>query len=157
MVEVDIPRSFFEEQGRQLYGSQLLQIQANMKLSEQQLASLSSPKAVNEFLEHQNENIAKVIKQKLAVGDIFKPENLQFSTEELVKEVENSIAEFKRHKQEYDEDNVKEHQTTVDCCGLWLASLELVVVFKLIWSMPRIGSAISTSNQPSRLSEDQSQ
>lgn len=33
---------------------------------------------------------------------------LQFPTEELVKEVENSISEFKRHKQEYDEDRIKE-------------------------------------------------
>ena len=33
---------------------------------------------------------------------------LQFPTEELVKEVENSIAEFKRHKQDYDEERVKE-------------------------------------------------
>lgn len=33
---------------------------------------------------------------------------LQFSTEDLVKEVENSIAEFKRHKQEYDEERVKD-------------------------------------------------
>ncbi|XP_030445767.2 trigger factor-like protein TIG, Chloroplastic [Syzygium oleosum] len=108
MVEIDIPQSLFEEQGRQLYGAQLLQIQANMKLNEQQLASLSSPKAVNEYLENQKENITHVIKQNLAVGDIFRRENLQFSTEELVKEVENSIAEFKRHKQEYDEERVRE-------------------------------------------------
>lgn len=27
MIEVDIPQSLFEEQGRQLYGAQLLQIQ----------------------------------------------------------------------------------------------------------------------------------
>lgn len=33
---------------------------------------------------------------------------LQFSTEELVKEVNNSIAEFDKHKQEYDEERVKE-------------------------------------------------
>ena len=33
---------------------------------------------------------------------------MQFSTDELVKEVENSIAEFKRQKQEYDEERVKE-------------------------------------------------
>jgi FKBP-type peptidyl-prolyl cis-trans isomerase (trigger factor) len=52
-------------------------VQANMKLNEQQLASLSSPKAVNEFLENQKENITRVIKQNLAVGDIFKRENLQ--------------------------------------------------------------------------------
>ncbi|KAM3302549.1 trigger factor-like protein TIG, Chloroplastic isoform X2 [Capsicum chacoense] len=107
-VEVDIPQSLFEEQGRQLYGAQLLQLQANMKLNEQQLASLSSPRAVNEFLETQKENITSIIKQNLAVGDIYTRENLQFSTEELVNEVQNSIQEFKQHKQEYDEDRVKQ-------------------------------------------------
>ncbi|KAL7217892.1 hypothetical protein ACSBR2_011175 [Camellia fascicularis] len=108
MIEVDIPQSLLEEQGRQFYGAKLLEIQANMKLNEQQLASLSSPRAVNEYLENQKENITNIIKQNLAVGDIFKRENLQFPTEELVKEVENSIAEFKRHKQDYDEERVKE-------------------------------------------------
>ncbi|GMP52328.1 hypothetical protein CsSME_00018199 [Camellia sinensis var. sinensis] len=108
MIEVDIPQSLVEEQGRQFYGAKLLEIQANMKLNEQQLASLSSPRAVNEYLENQKENITNIIKQNLAVGDIFKRENLQFPTEELVKEVENSIAEFKRHKQDYDEERVKE-------------------------------------------------
>lgn len=48
-----------------------------MKLNEQQLATLSSPKAVNEFLENQRENIEGVIKQNLAVGDIFQRENLE--------------------------------------------------------------------------------
>ncbi|XP_039072270.1 trigger factor-like protein TIG, Chloroplastic [Hibiscus syriacus] len=108
MVEIDIPQSLFEEQGWQLYGAKLLEIQAQMKLSEQQLDLLSSPKAVNEFLENQRENITKLIKQNLAVGDIFKRENLQFSSDELVKEVQNSIAEFERQKQNYDEERVKE-------------------------------------------------
>ncbi|RDX98833.1 Trigger factor-like protein TIG, Chloroplastic, partial [Mucuna pruriens] len=108
MVEIDIPQSLFEEQGRQLYGANLLEIQAKMKLNEQQLASLSSPKAVKEYLVHQKENITKLIKQNLAVGDIYRRENLQFATEDLVKEVENSIAEFKRQNQEYDEERVKE-------------------------------------------------
>ncbi|XVF03776.1 hypothetical protein REPUB_Repub05bG0022300 [Reevesia pubescens] len=75
MVEIDIPQSLFEEQGRQFYGAKLLEIQ---------------------------------IKQNLAVGDIFKRENLQFSSDELVKEVQNSIAEFKHHKQKYDEERVRE-------------------------------------------------
>lgn len=48
-----------------------------MKLNEQQLEMLSSPKAVNEYLENQKANIYSVIKQNLAVGDIFKRENLQ--------------------------------------------------------------------------------
>lgn len=51
--------------------------QVNEKLNEQQLAYLSSPKAVKEFLENNKENISHVIKQNLAVGDIFKRENLQ--------------------------------------------------------------------------------
>ncbi|GAA0175672.1 chaperone [Lithospermum erythrorhizon] len=108
MIEVDVPQTIFEEQGRELYGSQLLQIQANTKLNEQQLGYLSSPKAVKDFLESQKENIINIIKQNLAVGDIFKRENLQFATEELIKEVENSIEEFKRQNQDYDEDRVKE-------------------------------------------------
>nr|AKM76842.1 trigger factor type chaperone family protein [Pelargonium australe] len=108
MVEIDIPQSIFEEQGRQLYGSQLLELQTKVKLNEEQLAALSSPKAVSEYLQVQKENITAVLKQNLAVGDIFKRENLEFPTDELVKEVENSIAEFKRHKQEYDEERVKE-------------------------------------------------
>ena len=55
-----------------------------MKLNEQQLASLSSQKAVYEYLENQRENITNVIKQNLAVGDIFKRENLQvFSKSEI--------------------------------------------------------------------------
>lgn len=52
-------------------------LQGNMKLTEDQLASLSSQKAVNEFLETQRESITNIIKQNLAVGDIFKRENLE--------------------------------------------------------------------------------
>ncbi|XP_068337840.1 trigger factor-like protein TIG, Chloroplastic [Pyrus communis] len=107
MVEVDIPQSFFEEQGRQLYGAKLLEIQANVKLNDEQLASLSSKKAVDEYLLNQKENITNMIKQSLAVGDIYKRENFQISTEEIVKEVENSIDEFKRQKQDYDEERVR--------------------------------------------------
>ncbi|CAI9287927.1 unnamed protein product [Lactuca saligna] len=77
MIQVEIPQSLFEEQGRQLYGARLLQIQANMKINEEQLAMLSSPNAVREYLENQRESIENVIKQNLAVGDIFKRENLE--------------------------------------------------------------------------------
>ncbi|RDX94308.1 Trigger factor-like protein TIG, Chloroplastic, partial [Mucuna pruriens] len=60
------------------------------------------------YLVHQKENITELIKQNLALGDIYRGENLQFATEDLIKEVEKSIAEFKRQNQEYDEDQVKE-------------------------------------------------
>ena len=51
--------------------------QAQMKLSDEQLASLTNSRTVNEFIEHEKENIIEVIKQNLAIGDIFKRENLQ--------------------------------------------------------------------------------
>ncbi|CAL5190703.1 unnamed protein product [Lathyrus oleraceus] len=108
MVEVDIPRSLFEEQGRQFYGANLLEMQTKVKLTEQQLASLSSPKAVNEYLEHHKENITNLIKQSLAVGDIYRRENMEIPIDDILKEVENSVAEFKRSKQEYDEERVKD-------------------------------------------------
>ncbi|WOK91326.1 trigger factor-like protein TIG, Chloroplastic isoform X2 [Canna indica] len=108
IVEVDIPKSLLEEQGRQLYGAKLLQLQVDKKINENQLAALSSERAVDQFIKNEEESISKIIKQMLAVGEIFKCENLQFPTEELVKEVENSIAEFKRNNQGYDEERVKE-------------------------------------------------
>lgn len=52
-------------------------VQANIKLNDEQLATLSSKKAVDEYLLNQKENITNMIKQSIAVGDIFKRENLQ--------------------------------------------------------------------------------
>ena len=40
--------------------------------------------------------------------------SLQVATDELMKEVENSIAEFKRSKQEYDEERVQEQVRKVE-------------------------------------------
>ncbi|XP_047074049.1 trigger factor-like protein TIG, Chloroplastic [Lolium rigidum] len=108
LVEVDVPRAMFQEQGQQLYGAKLLQLQAERKLDKDQLASLSSERSVQEYLNSERENITKIIKQMLAVGEIFKAENLQYSTDQLIKEVENSIQEFKRYNQDYDEGNIKQ-------------------------------------------------
>ncbi|KAJ4753157.1 Trigger factor [Rhynchospora pubera] len=108
IVEVDIPQSLFEEQGRELYGAKLLQLQAENRLNENQLQSLAREESVREYLQKERENISAIVRQMLAIGEIFKSENLQLSTEELVKEVEKSVAEFKNHNQDYDEDRVKE-------------------------------------------------
>ncbi|GJN28929.1 hypothetical protein PR202_gb17103 [Eleusine coracana subsp. coracana] len=108
LVEVDVPRALFQEQGQQLYGAKLLQLQAERKLDKDQLASLSSQRSVQQYLEDEKENINRIIKQMLAVGEIFKSENLQYSTDQLIREVENSVAEFKHYNQDYDENNIKQ-------------------------------------------------
>lgn len=65
---------------------------------------------------------------------------LQFSNEELVKEVENSIAEFKRHKQDYDEERVSEqvsiiHPMTKWYCWLLLFCFRFVYIFVGVLTM----------------------
>ncbi|XP_078165649.1 trigger factor type chaperone family protein [Carex rostrata] len=108
IVEVDIPQSIFEEQGRQIYADKLLQLQAERRLDESQLRSLSSEDLVAEYLLKERENISAITRQMLAVGEIFKCENLQLSTEELVNEIGNTVAEFKKHSKDYDEDRIKD-------------------------------------------------
>lgn len=62
---------------RSIFFTRTILLQASRRLSEEQLATLTSQKAVNEYLESQRENITNAIKQNLAVGDIFKRENLE--------------------------------------------------------------------------------
>ena len=54
------------------------------KIKESQLASLSSERAVGQFINNEKENISKIIKQMLAVGEIFKCENLQVCSQPSV-------------------------------------------------------------------------
>jgi trigger factor len=108
IMDVEIPHSLLEEQGRQMYAAKLIELQASMKLSKEQVVSLSSQEMVQNFLISQKHRISDSVKQTLAVAEIFKLEDLKVSKEELETEVENAIAEFKRYNQEYDEERVKE-------------------------------------------------
>ncbi|OEL22255.1 UDP-glucose:2-hydroxyflavanone C-glucosyltransferase [Dichanthelium oligosanthes] len=44
------------------------------------------------------------------LGDLLGDDGFleQYSTEQLIKEVENSVAEFKQYNQDYDEDNIEQ-------------------------------------------------
>lgn len=108
IMDVEIPHSLLEEQGRQMYAAKLIELQASMKLSKEQVVSLSSQEMVQNFLISQKHRISDSVKQTLAVAEIFKLEDLKVLKEELETEVENAIAEFKRYNQEYDEERVKE-------------------------------------------------
>ncbi|CAK9217425.1 unnamed protein product [Sphagnum troendelagicum] len=108
IMDVEIPHSLLEEQGRQMYAAKLIELQASMKLSKEQVVSLSSQEMVQNFLISQKHRISDSVKQTLAVAEVLKLEDLKVSKEELETEVENAIAEFKRYNQEYDEERVKE-------------------------------------------------
>jgi len=108
VVDIEIPNSLLEEQGRQMYAAKLIELQASMKLAKEQLVALSSAEMVQNYLIAQKSRIADSVKQSLAVAEIFKIENLQVAEEELEVEVNNAIEEFKRYDQEYDEARVRE-------------------------------------------------
>lgn len=56
---------------------------------------------------------------------------MQYSTEQLINEVENSVAEFKQYNQDYDEDNIK--QQVFNC---------LILLFLIINSFTKLSLAI---------------
>lgn len=56
---------------------------------------------------------------------------MQYSTDQLVKEVENSIEEFKRYNQDYDEGNIK--QQVLNCFFSPLI-FSMLNSFSLLWS-----------------------
>ncbi|CDY17312.1 BnaA10g09460D [Brassica napus] len=110
MVEVEIPQSLFEEQVRQFYGARLLEIQPKcVGCKVQSVISLGPLPVQNRYFgSGYTMGFGYSIKRPSLVGDIFKRESLEFSTDELVKEVDNSITEFRKHKQEYDGEHVKD-------------------------------------------------
>ncbi|BBN08068.1 trigger factor [Marchantia polymorpha subsp. ruderalis] len=108
VVVLDVPNSLLEEQGRQMYAAKLIELQAQAKLTKEQVVQLSSQEMVTNYLQAQKEKIMDSVKQTLAVAEIYKLENLQYTEEELNAEIETAIEEFKRYNQEYDEKRVKE-------------------------------------------------
>lgn len=108
VVDVEIPNSLLEEQGRQMYAAKLIELQASMKLPRDQLVALSSAEMVQNYLDAQRSRISDSVKQSLAVAEIYKQENLKISDEELDMEVNSAIEEFKRYDQEYDDARVRE-------------------------------------------------
>lgn len=108
VVDVEIPNSLLEEQGRQMYAAKLIELQASMKLPRDQLVALSSAEMVQNYLDAQRSRISDSVKQSLAVAEIYKQENLKISDEELDMEVYSAIEEFKRYDQEYDDARVRE-------------------------------------------------
>ncbi|KAL3686786.1 hypothetical protein R1sor_013095 [Riccia sorocarpa] len=108
VVIVDVPHSLLEEQGRQMYAAKLIELQAKSKLAKEQVIQLSSPEMVTNYLQAQKDKITDTVKQTLAVAQIFKLENLQYTEEELNSEIESAIAEFNSYNQEYDEKRVRE-------------------------------------------------
>eukprot|EP00850_Spirogloea_muscicola_P000516 SM000002S05596 [mRNA] locus=s2:1093188:1097633:+ [translate_table: standard] len=108
---IDVPNSLLEEQGRQLYAAKLIELQASGRMTKEQVTSLSSQEMVNNYLRAQKDMITNVVKQTLAVAEIYKLETLSFAEEELKAEIENATEEFKRYNQEYDESRLQEQAT----------------------------------------------
>eukprot|EP00252_Welwitschia_mirabilis_P024897 TRINITY_DN758_c0_g1_i1.p1 TRINITY_DN758_c0_g1~~TRINITY_DN758_c0_g1_i1.p1 ORF type:complete len:536 (+),score=138.01 TRINITY_DN758_c0_g1_i1:219-1826(+) len=113
VVDADIPHSLLEEHGRDLYGAKIIQLQTTMKLTKDDIRTLSSAKAVNNYLLSQKEVIKESVKQSLALTEIFKIENLKYSEEEVGKEVEKTVEEFKKYDHEFSRDRIREQAEEV--------------------------------------------
>ncbi|CAI5968663.1 unnamed protein product [Closterium sp. NIES-64] len=131
VCEMAVPNSLLEEQGRQMYGAKLIELQTEGKVGKEQVAALMAEGMVENYLRTQKDKIERQVKQSLAVqevyrlegpagevyrleglqvrctasrgaGEVYRLEGLQFSDEELEAEVASAEAEFKRFNQEFD-------------------------------------------------------
>eukprot|EP00270_Netrium_digitus_P012032 TRINITY_DN3876_c0_g1_i1.p1 TRINITY_DN3876_c0_g1~~TRINITY_DN3876_c0_g1_i1.p1 ORF type:complete len:574 (-),score=198.32 TRINITY_DN3876_c0_g1_i1:102-1823(-) len=108
VCSVDLPNSLLEEEGRQMYGAKLIEMQAGGRLSPQELQKLSTPEMVESFLRLKKPEIIQRAKQALAVDALFREENLSYSEEELETEVAFAVNDFKRYNQKYDIERIRE-------------------------------------------------
>lgn len=108
VCDMEVPHSLLEEQGRQMYAAKLIELQAGGKLKKEDMTSLTTEAMVQNYLRAQKDNIAKQVRQALAVQEVFRAEKLTYEEEELKAEVASAIEEFERFHQEYDKDRVRE-------------------------------------------------
>ncbi|CAI7792483.1 unnamed protein product [Closterium sp. NIES-53] len=125
VCEMAVPNSLLEEQGRQMYGAKLIELQTEGKVRKEEVAALMAEGMVENYLRAQRDKIERQVKQALAVQEVYRLEGLQFSEEELEAEVASAEAEFKRFNQEFDGKRIREQaaevlegKTVLD----WLAS-----------------------------------
>jgi trigger factor len=95
IMDVEIPHSLLEEQGRQMYAAKLIELQASMKLSKEQVVSLSSQEMVQNFLVSQKHRISDSVKQTLAVAEIFKLEDLKVALSSHSKAIFSKLSYFR--------------------------------------------------------------
>eukprot|EP00475_Leptophrys_vorax_P026999 TRINITY_DN38440_c0_g1_i1.p1 TRINITY_DN38440_c0_g1~~TRINITY_DN38440_c0_g1_i1.p1 ORF type:complete len:550 (+),score=50.28 TRINITY_DN38440_c0_g1_i1:115-1764(+) len=105
---MEVPNSLLEEQGRQMYGAKLIELQTSGRIRKEDVDQLMTEQMVANYLRSQKDKIERQVKQALAVQEVFRAEGLTVTEEEIAAESASAIAEFQRFNQEFDEARVKE-------------------------------------------------
>jgi trigger factor len=77
------------------------------------LQTMMTEAMVQNYLDKKRDDVERIVRLTLAVGDIQKRENIIVDAAELAAEVANSKAEFDRMGQEYDEQRVADQAKEV--------------------------------------------
>lgn len=77
------------------------------------LQTMMTEAMVQNYLDKKRDDVERIVRLTLAVGDVQKRESLTVDAEELAAEVANSKAEFDRMGQEYDEERVADQAKEV--------------------------------------------
>lgn len=108
MVEVSLPDSLVQEQGRQNYTVRMLELLGAGQITKDVLNTMMTEEMVGNYIDKNRADVERMVRLTLAVGDIQKRESLVVTEEALKAECANSRAEFERQGQQYDEERLVE-------------------------------------------------
>lgn len=114
-LDVEVPRSMVEEQGRKDYAANLQELMAKGVMGLEQVQQLSSPNLVGNFVKRKWDSLVEMQKAQLGFGDIAEQEGIIAEAHEVEEQLALAAEEFKSYKQEYDADRLREQveQTVV--------------------------------------------
>lgn len=108
VIDLSVPEFLVEEQGKQQYAAQLLELQALGQISYDQIKNMSTEKMLQDYIQSEREKLVRMVKGTLAVEEIFKLEGLEIPPEDLKAEVQRAEDEFKQMGEEFDQEKLLE-------------------------------------------------
>jgi len=108
MVEIPLPDSMLQEQGRQNYSVRMLQLLNEGQITQEVLNTMMTEAMVANYIEHNRADVERMVRLTLAVEDIQQKERITVDEAELDKECASSRAEFERLGQQFDEERLVE-------------------------------------------------
>jgi len=109
-LDCEVPVALVNEIGREQYGQQLMQLQAQGTLSDQMMQKLTAENLVLDFIEKERSTFEMLAKASIGIGELYRTEVTPISEEELqseIEEVRQSFMASGQKPEDIDEDKLK--------------------------------------------------
>ncbi|GAB5367189.1 hypothetical protein AAMO2058_001208300 [Amorphochlora amoebiformis] len=108
IADCPLPEVLIQENGQQMYGGMLMELQQSGKIAPNVLNSLMSPELVAKYISDNRPEIEHRVRTVLAFDAIQKEQNIEITNEMIDKEASAMIESFGEMGVDYDQDTVRE-------------------------------------------------